>query len=63
VAALLNINVVTVKTRLFRARRLLRSELQKNISGGFSGIFPFDGARCAGMADRVIRSLAGRQDG
>ncbi|TYB91214.1 RNA polymerase sigma factor [Oceaniovalibus sp. ACAM 378] len=63
VAALLNINVVTVKTRLFRARRLLRSELQKNISGGFSGIFPFDGARCAGMADRVIRALAGRQEG
>ncbi len=63
VATLLGINVITVKTRLFRARRLLRSELSKNITGGFSGIFPFDGARCAGMADRVIRSLAQHHGG
>jgi len=57
VAHLLGINVVTVKTRVFRARRLLRSELSKNIAGEFSGIFPFDGARCARMAERVIKSL------
>ena len=63
VADLLGINIVTVKTRLFRARRLLRSEFRKNIAEEFSGIFPFDGARCAGMADRVIRSLAARHDG
>ena len=63
VANLLGINMVTVKTRLFRARRLLRGELSKNVADEFSGIFPFDGARCAGMADRVIRSLAEHRDG
>lgn len=62
VADILDINIVTVKTRLFRARRLLRSKLQKNVAAEFSGIFPFDGARCVGMADRVIRSLAARSD-
>ncbi|WP_324753327.1 RNA polymerase sigma factor [Roseovarius sp. Pro17] len=62
VANLLGINTVTVKTRLFRARRLLRSELNKTVKGGFSSIFPFDGARCTGMADRVILSLTTRPD-
>ncbi|WP_138933536.1 RNA polymerase sigma factor [Roseovarius arcticus] len=56
-AALLGVNVVTVKTRLFRARRLLRADLRRSVASEFLGIFPFDGARCAGMADRVIRSL------
>jgi RNA polymerase sigma-70 factor (ECF subfamily) len=60
VATLLGINIVTVKTRLFRARRLLRAELRKTVSGEFSAIYPFDGARCAGMADRVVRALAAR---
>ena len=62
VANLLGINIVTVKTRLFRARRLLRSELRKTVKGGFSSIFPFDGTRCTGMADRVIQSLNARPD-
>lgn len=58
VASLLGIKAVTVKTRLFRARRLLREELIKSVAQDFSGIFPFGGARCAGMADRVVASLA-----
>ncbi|OOG22627.1 hypothetical protein B1C78_14395 [Thioalkalivibrio denitrificans] len=53
----LNINPVTVKTRLFRARRSLRKQLEVRIRGGFDVIFPFAGARCAGMAERVVRSL------
>ncbi len=63
VAHLLGINIVTVKTRLFRARRLLRTELSRSVADEFSAIFPFDGARCAGMADRVTRTLAGQRDG
>ncbi|MCX7560213.1 RNA polymerase sigma factor [Sulfitobacter sp. F26204] len=53
----LSLNPITVKTRLFRARRRLRSALEDRIQGGFEAIFPFDGARCANMADRVVASL------
>ncbi|HQU68712.1 MAG TPA: RNA polymerase sigma factor [Albidovulum sp.] len=53
----LSLNPVTVKTRLFRARRRLRGAVERRIRGGFEAIFPFDGARCAGMADRVCAGL------
>lgn len=53
----LSLNPITVKTRLFRARRRLRLALETRIQGGFDAIFPFDGARCAGMADRVVARL------
>ena len=54
----LGITVMTVKTRLFRARRRLRSLLESRIKGGFETVFPFDGARCAHMADSVVELLA-----
>lgn len=60
VARDLRLNPITVKTRLFRARRQLRARLEAEMRGGFEAVFPFDGARCTGMADRVIRAL---QDG
>ncbi|MFD2857587.1 sigma factor-like helix-turn-helix DNA-binding protein [Seohaeicola zhoushanensis] len=53
----LQINKITVKTRLFRARFLLRAALQRKIRGGFEEIFPFDGKRCADMAKRVVAAL------
>lgn len=53
----LSLNPITVKTRLFRARRRLRIALEERIQGGFNAIFPFDGARCADMADRVVAEL------
>lgn len=53
----LSLNPITVKTRLFRARRRLRAALEERIHGGFDAIFPFDGARCADMADRVLAGL------
>ena len=58
----LALNPITVRTRLFRARRLLRSALEARLQGGFAAVFPFDGARCAHMADRVVAALraAGR---
>ncbi len=61
VADILGINPITVKTRLFRARRLLRAEFARSFSQEFSGIFPFDGARCVGMADRVVSVLRERR--
>ncbi len=57
IARHLSLNPITVKTRLFRARRRLRTALEERIHGGFDAIFPFDGARCAGMADRVVAGL------
>lgn len=53
----LSLNPVTVKTRLFRARRRLRSALEAQLKGGFEAVFPFAGARCARMADRVAAQL------
>lgn len=57
IATDLSLNPVTVKTRLFRARRRLRTALEDRIHGGFEAMFPFDGARCVGMADRVVAQL------
>lgn len=61
-AALLQLRAETVKTRLFRARRLLRAELEKALSPSLADVFPFAGVRCARMADRVVARLrtAGR---
>ncbi|SDL31135.1 RNA polymerase sigma-70 factor, ECF subfamily [Modicisalibacter muralis] len=53
----LEISAITVKTRLFRARRHLRGALEEKIKGGFDSIFPFDGLRCANMANSVIEIL------
>ena len=53
----LQLNPITVKTRLFRARRRLRASLEARLQGGFEAVFPFDGARCAGMAERVVVRL------
>ena len=53
----LSLNPITVKTRLFRARHRLRIMIKDRIQGEFDAIFPFDGARCVGMADRVVERL------
>jgi RNA polymerase sigma-70 factor, ECF subfamily len=56
-AAELNLKSETVRTRLVRARRMLRATIETEISGAFSALFPFDGARCVHMADRVLQQL------
>jgi len=53
----LQLHPITVKTRLFRARRKLRSLLEASVHGSVHDLFPFDGARCALMAERVIEGL------
>lgn len=50
----------TVRTRLHRARRLLRGAIEAQLSGSFTALFPFDGARCVAMADRVVTQLRKR---
>ncbi|MGG7576783.1 RNA polymerase sigma factor [Rhizobium sp. Nf11,1] len=56
-ASFLGIKPETAKTRLHRARKLMRQSIEKQLSGAFSALFPFDGARCASMGDRVIATL------
>ena len=56
-AAQLSIKAETVKTRLHRARKLMRAAIAERLSTAFGDIFPFDGARCADMADRVVERL------
>jgi len=56
-AALLGIRPETVKTRLHRARRLLRVTLADHIGPLFSDVFPFEGQRCARITDAVVKRL------
>jgi RNA polymerase sigma-70 factor, ECF subfamily len=53
----LSIKAETVKTRLHRARRLIRAIVERQLSPIFTDLFPFDGARCSSMADRVVARL------
>ena len=60
-ASLLSIKPATVKTRLHRARRLMRGEVQRRLAGTFDQLFPFGGGRCARVAEFVVQRLsAGR---
>ncbi|HVY58931.1 MAG TPA: RNA polymerase sigma factor [Xanthobacteraceae bacterium] len=56
-ADLLGLRPETVKTRLHRARRLLRDALERQVGPVLPDAFPFDGVRCQRLADAVIRRL------
>jgi RNA polymerase sigma-70 factor, ECF subfamily len=53
----LGLKAETVKTRLHRARQMLRAALDEHLEAQFSHVFPFDGMRCTRIADRVIARL------
>jgi RNA polymerase sigma-70 factor, ECF subfamily len=57
-ADLLDLRPETVKTRLHRARQLLRDDLERQVGPMLTDVFPFDGARCERMADVVTARLA-----
>lgn len=57
-AELLGIRPETVKTRLHRARALLKVALADHIEPHFSDVFPFDGARCERIANTVVERLS-----
>jgi RNA polymerase sigma-70 factor (ECF subfamily) len=57
-ADLLGLQPQTVKTRLHRARRLVREELDKQIGPVLMDAFPFAGRRCERMTNAVMRRLA-----
>jgi len=56
-AAQLAIRPETVKTRLFRARKLLRQALEAQLSSSLQGAFPFLGARCERITQAVLARL------
>jgi RNA polymerase sigma-70 factor (ECF subfamily) len=50
----------TVKTRLMRARRKLQDMLAPEVHQALSGTFPFAGADCAALTERVLAGLGVR---
>jgi RNA polymerase sigma-70 factor (ECF subfamily) len=56
-AQILGVRPETVRTRLHRARRLLRAALDQRLGDTLHEAFPFDGARCARMTEAVLARL------
>ena len=57
-AELLGLKPETVKTRLHRARELLRDQLDKQIGPLFAEAFPFAGRRCESLTKAVLQRLS-----
>jgi len=57
-ATQLAIKPETVKTRLHRARRLLRHSLHGSVAASLGDAFPFMGERCARVTEAVMARLA-----
>jgi RNA polymerase sigma-70 factor (ECF subfamily) len=57
----LAIPLATVKTRLHRARHLLRHALDRELSSALTDAFPFGGARCARITEAVLARLGFNQ--
>lgn len=56
-AALLDLPPATVKTRLHRARKLIRTRLEAQIGPVLIDAFPFAGTRCDRLTEAVIAKL------
>ncbi len=56
-AEILDIPEATVKTRCFRARRLLRKDLRRRLQGDLTQTFPFLSLRCDRMVAGVLARL------
>ena len=56
-AALLDIKPETVKTRLHRARQMLRKAIERQAGPMLTGVFPFEDPRCERVADAVMARL------
>ena len=57
-AANLDIPPATVKTRLHRARLLLREELNERVASAVTEAFPFMGALCERLTAKVLARIA-----
>jgi RNA polymerase sigma-70 factor (ECF subfamily) len=58
-ADLFGLRPETVKTRLHRARSLLRTELDRHLGPALTSSFPFAGRRCERMSETVVRRICG----
>jgi len=58
-ATLLDIRPETVKTRLHRARKQLRTALHETLETSMRGTFPFLGRRCKRITEIVLQKLDG----
>jgi RNA polymerase sigma-70 factor (ECF subfamily) len=56
-ADLLELKPETVKTRLHRARSMLRQNVEKEIGPIVLDAFPFAGPRCERLTDSVLKRL------
>lgn len=56
-AELFHIRPETVKTRVHRARRVLRRSLEQHVGSTIANAFSFDGLRCERLTNRVIEHL------
>ncbi len=56
-ASLLGIQEETVKTRLHRARRLLRDSLGEQLASALKDVFPFERPRCDALVQRLLDQL------
>jgi RNA polymerase sigma-70 factor, ECF subfamily len=56
-ASQLGIVPETVKTRLHRARRMLREALQEKLGSALQDTYAFDGERCERMTQAVLRRM------
>lgn len=56
-ASLLDLPPATVKTRLHRARKLIRAQLEAQIGPVLIDAFPFAGTRCDRMTEAVLAKL------
>jgi RNA polymerase sigma-70 factor (ECF subfamily) len=54
-AELFGLRAETVKTRLHRARALLKDALKKHVDSALTDAFPFEGQRCARMTSAVLQ--------
>ncbi|WP_275196729.1 RNA polymerase sigma factor [Bradyrhizobium sp. CSA207] len=58
-AELLGVKPETVKTRLHRARAMLRENVEKKIGPVVMDAFPFAGRRCERLTEAVLKRLGG----
>jgi len=57
IASQFQISNATVRTRVHRARAMLRRELEKDLTTCLADVFPFDGARCSAVTRRVLTAI------
>jgi RNA polymerase sigma-70 factor, ECF subfamily len=60
-ARLLGLGEPTVKTRLHRARRMLREVLGEQIAASLNDVFPFEQQRCDLLVERVLKQVGLRK--